>query len=403
MFKRIVYCSSQFKDDTKGVVAIQFSLALIVITLIIGISIDFGRMIKLKGQLVHAVDSAALAAGSALMDQRLTDQEIERLAEKYLSANVETEFLDGTYTPPEVSVNRVERRILIKTVGKLDTSFAGLMGIHKVNMPIVSETRFDQRDIELGIALDVTGSMYGSKLAALKSAANNLIDVLLSDSGQTNKVRIALAPYAASVNAGNFANTVASGWTRRHTCVHERAGANRFTDAEPRGPDKLGRRWYMSCPSVTVEPLSSNKNRMKSAINRYRASGATAGHLGLAWAWYMISPEWASVFPPDARPAAYNGANTMKAVVLMTDGVFNTRYERRNGDSSSQARSLCEKMKAKGVIVYSVAFRAPRSAQSLLRECSSGSNYYYTTNNSHELEEAFQKIAKRLNSLRLSK
>ena len=59
-------------------------------------------------------------------------------------------------------------------------------------------------DVELALMLDTTGSMADSagggktKIQALKDAANNLIDILIPDSG-TPHAKIGLAPFAPTV------------------------------------------------------------------------------------------------------------------------------------------------------------------------------------------------------------
>ena len=394
--------SLTFSKDTRGAVAILFGLMSFVFFMAAGVAIDYGRIIHMNKRLTHAADSAALAAAGALLDGRLDNDEIEVLAKNYFDRNMEQAGGSfGTYSDPDITVDRTAGNIAVASTATVPMTLTGLAGINEVKFPVNVAARFDQRDIDLGLALDVTGSMRGSKIDDLKQAATDLIDILLPDSGRANRVRIGLAPYAASVNAGPFAATVTN-YPGGHTCVHERAGTERFTDASPTGIHKLGRAVTMSCPSVSVEPMTDDKALLKRRIDSYTASGWTAGHLGAAWAWYLISPKWSAIWPADSAPHAYGRANTTKAVVLMTDGEFNTEYEPLNGTSDSQARSVCAEMKSKGVDVYSVAFQAPRSARRLLQRCSSGSSFYFQAENGEELRQAFKEIAKSLNNVRLT-
>ncbi len=393
-----------FTRKNDGSVAIMFGLMFMAFAMIAGMAIDYGRVTHMRTHLVNAVDAAALAAGGALLDGRYSDAEIEAMALEYFERNMQDggdQF--GVWATPSVTVNRQSREVIIDVAAEVPMSITKIAGFTKVDIPVTSATRFDQRDIELGMALDVTGSMSGSKIQSLKKAAKDLVDILLPDGGQANKVRIGLAPYATSVNAGSFADVVTNRNGSGHTCVHERSGANRFSDIDPTSPStKLGRKNSMSCPSATIQPLSDNKAVLKSTIDGYSAGGWTAGHLGAAWAWYTISPEWSSVWPAASKPVAYGDSNTLKAVILMTDGEFNTEYKPGNGNSSNQARGICDAMKDKDVAVYAVAFQAPSAARSLLNECSSGKDYYFSADNEDELRDAFQAIAKKLNNLRLS-
>ncbi|MCH9809222.1 MAG: hypothetical protein K0U74_15965 [Alphaproteobacteria bacterium] len=394
---------STFAQDRQGTVAIIFGLMFLAFAMVAGMAIDYGRVTHMKTRLVAAADAASLAAGNALLDGRLDDSEIEALALRYFNSNMaDGGGMFGTHTAPSINVNRPTGEVIIDVTATVPMSITKIAGFTEVNLPVNSATRFDQRDIELGIALDVTGSMRGQKLADLKVAAKDLIDILMPDSGQLNKVRIGLAPYAASVNAGSYANTVTGHSGGGHTCVHERGGAERFSDALPVGINKLGRRSSMNCPSATIQPLSDAKASLKTQIDGYTASGSTAGHLGAAWARYLVSPVWNSIWPSASQPTAYGDSSTIKAVILMTDGVFNTQYVGSNGNSSNQARSVCADMKTDNVAVYSIAFQAPGSAKTLLQECSSGSSFYFEASNGQELRQAFQKIAQKLNNLRLT-
>lgn len=395
--------ANAFAEDRKGTVAIIFGLMFLAFAMIAGMAIDMGRITHTKTRLVTAADAASLAAGNALMDGRLNDAEIEDLAKSYFQKNLEQGGdMYGSISEPTISVSRATGEVIIDAAATVPMSITKLAGFTDVTLPVNSATRFDQRDVELGIALDVTGSMRGSKIADLRAAAKDLVDILLPDGSQPNKIRIGLAPYAASVNAGTYAATVTGGLDVGNTCVVERPGANRFTDALPVGIDVMGALSGARCPGAKIVPLTDDKNLLKNEIDAYRASGSTAGHLGTAWAWYLVSPVWDTIWPSASKPVAYGDANTIKAIILMTDGVFNTQYVGSNGNSSDQARSICSAMKKEGVAVYSIAFKAPGPAQNLLQECASGSAYYFNAENGDELRQSFQKIAQRLNNLRLT-
>ncbi len=108
---------------------------------------------------------------------------------------------------------------MIASVATLPMSITKTAGFTEVTMSVNVATSFNQHDVELGLALDVTGSMRGTKLSDLKEAAKDLIDILMPDSGQSNMIRIGLAPYATSINAGSYAETI-TGHSGGHNCVH---------------------------------------------------------------------------------------------------------------------------------------------------------------------------------------
>ena len=150
-----------------------------------------------------------------------------------------------------------------------------------------------------------------------------------------------------------------------------------------------------------VIPLTSSKATLQSFFDNATAGGATPGHLGHAWSWYLLSPKWASLWPSTATPAAYNDTKTKKVAVIMTDGEYNTQYS--NVASRTQALELCKSMKASGIEVYTVGFGFSASsaagdntsegnAKDLLTQCSSGTNHYYFPYDSAALRSVFQNI-----------
>src|SRR5690606_11038009 len=78
------------------------------------------------------------------------------------------------------------------------------------------------------------------------------------------------------------------------------------------------------CISSPIVPLTSNKTTLKGAIASLTTDGSTAGHLGIAWAWHMLSPNLGYLWNGEGPPAAYDEPNLLKAAIIMTDGDFNT-------------------------------------------------------------------------------
>jgi Mg-chelatase subunit ChlD len=64
--------------------------------------------------------------------------------------------------------------------------------------------------LEVALALDNSGSMQGSKIAALKEAANDLVDILFESAKGSTKpdpIKVSVVPFAAGVNVGSqYAN-----------------------------------------------------------------------------------------------------------------------------------------------------------------------------------------------------
>lgn len=214
------------------------------------------------------------------------------------------------------------------------------------------------------------------------------------------------------------------------TCVSERTGVDAYTDVGP-GAAPVGRLYDGGsgnpCASQPIVPLSSDRTGLKTYVGQLEAAGSTAGQIGLAWGWYMISPNWSSLWTAPSTPAAYTAQHTLKVVVLMTDGAFNSPYckgviaknatsgsgsdsdhincNATNGDPFAQAAQLCTNIKAKGIIVYTVGFNvgSDTNVKNLMRSCATAPEYVYMPTSGDDLKVAFRAIAQDINSLRISK
>lgn len=221
-------------------------------------------------------------------------------------------------------------------------------------------------------------------------------------------------------------------YTLTSTCVWERDGSEAFTDAAPGSNAYLayqqawfvekdwqsdGGDWFVGHPNRpydgkydgnecrNIEPveLTNNRTTLSNYISSLTAGGYTAGHLGVAWTWYLIAEDWNSVFDGDAAPLSYSEPDSAKAVILMTDGAFNAEIFPEQGSSDTQARALCDNMKLKDIKVYSVALNAPTAGKQVLEYCASGPGFYFEPETAAELTEAYKQIATSISDLRISK
>lgn len=210
------------------------------------------------------------------------------------------------------------------------------------------------------------------------------------------------------------------------TCVSERTGTNAYTDVAP-STSPLGRLYLANlntCPGTAIVPMSTNRTSLKATIDGLVATGSTAGQIGAAWGWYMLSPNFAYLWPSASQPAAYTQADVLKVLVYMTDGDFNTAYcnnvlsndsqgsnsdqincNATNGDPTAQAQSICTAAKAKGIIIYTVGFQvsAGSPAETFIKGCATDADHVYLPTSGTLLKDAFAAIGRDITKLRLSK
>jgi len=99
------------------------------------------------------------------------------------------------------------------------------------------------------------------------------------------------------------------------TCTSERVGAEAYTDAAP-STAYVGLNYPASnnpCPSVQIVPLTASKTTLNNEISSLSAGGSTAGQVGIAWGWYMLSPNFGYIWPnAENVPASYTASDTVK-------------------------------------------------------------------------------------------
>jgi len=438
--------------DQRGVSAVAFAISFAVLApMALGI-FDVYTQTEQRGKLQDALDAAALYAARS---PAYTTADVDAIGDKALTANLQMVH-GATLRSSDFTL------VGNKVVAQASVQLAAYAPMEFTHTPVTvnSEVTRSGNNLEVALVLDTTGSMAGSRITNLKSAANQLIDLVVSDTQTPYYSKIAIVPYSNSVNPGAFTPTVRGvaasgtntnavgkanikftpqgGGTQKtyavSNCVSERIGTQAFTDAPASaGINPVG--WDYpnasenTCIGQTVQPLTSDKTALHNEIGTLTAANSTAGHIGLAWGWYMVSPNWASLFPTSSKPAAYGTDHLLKVVILMTDGAFNTAYckgviagnsgsgsgttsnhincNSPNGDAFAQAQSLCANMKAapNNIIVYTVGFDVSTdpSATSLLSNCATDSKHvYFPADDGVSLQVAFQSIAADLNRLRLS-
>jgi hypothetical protein len=358
-----------------------------------------------------------------LKEGNSTTAEVEERAYNFFKANTKGSTAVFTAADFKVTVDKANSKVEVTLAASIPTAFARVGGINDIPLPQKSTAVFAVRDIEVGLALDVTGSMSDpagggkTKMQALKSAFAKFAALMLPVSPNPGqKVRLGLAPYSASMNLGPYA-VAASNNRSADGCVTERTTGARYRDDSPLaggffkvkadGATDIdgyqGNSGY-ACPTAVLQPLTDDRAKLIASVNAYSPGGATGGQFGAQWAWNIVSPEWSSVWGGSSAPDAYSKVadkKLVKAVIFMTDGDFNTAWH--NDTSNFQALKLCEGMKAKGIQVFSLGFAVSPAAKKLLIDCASpGSEYYADATNEAELDTAFNQFAGKINALRLA-
>jgi Flp pilus assembly protein TadG len=454
-----------FRSDERGVVAMIFGLLIIPLMMLIGLSVDFARWVQLRNESQSVVDSMALAAGRAA--QMGTQASAMTAASNYFAAAKPNTLLGANYsiTPkngstsfdivvtgwmrtPFMSVANVGRG----SSGSAGSAAAGCpanngfacMKVEAKATSVLAAGGNNGSNVEVSMMLDITGSMgpgygNGQKLADLKTAAKEAVDILVWSDQSKYTSKIALAPFSQRVNAGQYAPAITGQNPTKNgklliPCVTERIGSDKYKDTAPASGRWIGRFDPGSSSgnsaqydndgdavqgdcgnsdpknNAKVLPLTKDKTLLTSHIDGLEPRGGTAGHLGTAWAWYTLSPNWNTIWPSSAAGSysdltTYNtnGAPKLRKIaVLMTDGEYNQWYS-SSDDSKTQAAALCTAMKTAKIEIYTIGFQIDNNAaKTLLQNCATDTSHYYDASTGEALKQAFRDIALKISSLRLS-
>lgn len=229
----------------------------------------------------------------------------------------------------------------------------------------------------------------------------------------------------------SYTNTWTRTWTYAFTdrelqerlCKYTNATVNAFSQSSAHGPNT-------DCPVNAITPLTATKSTITAAINALDPQGGTNIHAGTEWGFHVLSPG-----EPFTEGSDY-ASGTSKVMVIMTDGE-NTAYQgntmnnsifysyygypwnARMGTATStnaqlvaemnkRTKETCANAKAAGITIYTVGLSVdqtsdPTTNTQMLKDCSSGSGYWFFPTASSELVDVFKTIAGQLAALRLAK
>ena len=205
--RHITEAARHFLRAKGGNVAMIFALALLPLIAFIGAAIDYSRASKARTSLQSALDTAALMLSRDLSQGIIKDTDITSQADSYvkgLFTDKKDASLIGnvqvTYTPPS---NSALAAIQLDMSGRIQTDFMKIAGFPNMTFAAMSTTNWGNTRMRVAMILDNTGSMADNgKMAAMQSAAKDMIDKLSVYNKEDGDVYIFIVPFAKDVNVG---------------------------------------------------------------------------------------------------------------------------------------------------------------------------------------------------------
>lgn len=445
-----------FIEDRSGNFALMFGAVAAVLMVSVGFGVDTMQLFNAKSALRGAVDAAVTSTARDLTTggAAITPQDAKSRVSAFISANSRGGLLpDDRIVLDDLNVDPLARTVTAKA--HVDVAlFFPLFGMDKTRrVSHTSAAVYSDKKIEVAMMLDLTGSMkqdfwrHTDKIGDLKVAAEVAVEAFLDLNNPANpRVRVALVPYSDGVNTGPLANTVfheAKNSTGRAdapppltaaravsagggNCASERKDSTGraidFSDAGP-GTAMVNQddRLKSSCPASALVPLTTDQGKLIKAIDDFEADGFTAGHIGIQWTRYLLSPKWRGTLEAavsGSGPAEYNDKKAKKIAILMTDGLFNTAFagvptneptrDKQATRSQAAAAKMCERMKLDKIEVFTVGFMLDDpEARTVMEDCASDDysdiQHYYLAADGEALKAAFREIASNAEKLALTR
>jgi Flp pilus assembly protein TadG len=396
---------TRFLRDQRAAVVPTFTLGVVAIVGFVGAAIDYSRANSIRSAMLAALDTTALMLSRD--SDGLTPEQLSQKANDYFNAQFNRPDANNVQvTAVRESPQQGNFVLHVTASASMNTTVARVLGASQISVGTSADIAWGIKKLELALVLDNTGSMAsGGKLAALKTAAHNLLNTLQNAGKQPGDVKVAIIPFDRMVNIGTgFKDEFWIDYTVKdiqkdqwNGCVIDRDQSNDVQDTTPTSTNYHTFFPAAQCGSlVTAMPLSTDWAALHTKVDAMTAAGNTNTTIGLVWGWHALTGNMP--FTNAAAPAP----DLDKVIVLLTDGE-NTQNRWTTSSSSIDARmsAACTNVKAANIKIYTV--RVINGDANLLRNCATKPNMYYDVQQASQLNGVFSSIAQNLANLRIAK
>lgn len=352
----------RFAKEEDGTLLIFVLYVFLIILIFGGIGIDLMRFERDRASLQYTLDRAVLAAAD--LDQSLDPDLVVR---DYLAKAGMSSYLSNV----EVTQGLGYRIVSVQATADIATYFMRMTGVESLTVPAASTAEESIGGVEISLVLDVSGSMNSnSRLTNLKVAAKDFVDTMVNNT-QDGKLSISIVPYATQVSApavflDKFNTTQEHSYSN---CVN--FSATDFDSTEIAPEVELKRTMHFdpwssrydgrqNTPETLVTTpvceedarremmvMQQDRDELKTFIQNLWAQGNTSIDVGMKWGAALLDPSVQPVISDLAeegsvptglanRPSTFGSGETLKVIVLMTDGQNTAQYylpdEFRSGD-----------------------------------------------------------------------
>lgn len=374
-----------FLTKKEGSISLLAALTFGILFVASGIAVDYSDAIRIKKKLQTVVDAATLSVAKVSMNG--TDR--SPLFRESIEAQLMSLGLDADISLLELTAEETLNSVDLST--RVGVDYHNVMlsgfGLNFQDIQVTATASHVTSNLEIALVLDISSSMWGSKLTSLQDATRSFLqDVMFDDTGaQDDRVAVSIVPYGGgvllpsdlqsnvSLDSTNQPLFDRSAWTG---CIQYKAAdfndgllelggayevstsgsGNNQDDENAAGSSGgptityTGRyepvphhwKWYNGnwwCPKAGNEimPLTTNYNRLLQTVDQFALSDGTGSDQGVLWGYKMLSPKWRGQLTnlEPNLPANYDETNTTKVMIVMTDGGITKQFKPNDADLQS--------------------------------------------------------------------
>lgn len=345
MLKQLYNHIKGFKNDERGAFSLFIISIFTTMVLVGGAAVDLMRFEAVRNSLQFNLDRSVLAAASM---RQTKDPEV--IVHDYMSKVDILSSFSVTMDMDNTNVTLAGRRVSAKATANISTYFLRIAGFNNWEVVVNSSAVEIIPRLEVSLVLDVSHSMLGGQINALKVAANEFVDTVITEADNV-RTSVSIIPYATNVSVpvSMWEEYVTEELTDKTRCMIFAAADYdqpdiSHEDTQRQLPYYSSRGTFDSgldfsdCSTeawTEILPLSMSKTVLHAKIDALQASGEhnadnTAGHIGTKWGVALLDPA-ALPLGDGTVPTPYNQLDVLKVMVVMTDGINTNHYEVSDG------------------------------------------------------------------------
>ncbi|WP_050526808.1 VWA domain-containing protein [Pseudorhodobacter aquimaris] len=334
-----------FMRQEDGALLIFGIVLFVLMAMLGGLSVDLMRYEQRRTELQHTLDRSVLAA--AAISQRL---EPNAVVTDYFDKAGLSEYLENVSSDTGLNY----RSVTASAKSTLKPFFMHLIGVDSLTPAAASGAEQRISNIEVSLVLDISGSMRGSRIDNLRPAAREFVTAVLASSSP-GRVSISVVPYNAQVNIGRpMMNSFNVDAQHNHSsCIElpdsvfgsiDLSTTTKFqhnAHFDPYYTRSGASSLLYNCPPQSgneVVTLSQSTTDLHNSINSLYADGNTSIDVGVKWGALLLNQNANSVISDmvtagevaatfSNRPLDADATQTLKVLVVMTDGENTTEYK----------------------------------------------------------------------------